>query len=548
MKSVTRNLLLLLLVCSSHVMAKDKQKIKVDLIISNGTIYTVDDKWHVYEAMAINNGKIIALGSNKKILDNYQSTQKINADKKFVYPGFIDAHCHFSAYALDKNKCELVDTRSYAEVISRVTTYAKTNTLPWIYGRGWDQNKWPVKEFPTKDTLDELFPDIPVILQRVDGHALLCNDKALKMAKITSKTKIRGGEIEKDKDGEPTGVLIDNAMEPVERLISTLPREQAVNYMVEAENDCYAEGLTGVVDCGVTKRVINMLRSLYSNDTLTIGNYVMLNDDTETLNAYVTAGPQQFGQLHIIGIKMYADGALGSRGACMKEDYTDKPGHRGLILAPIKHYEGLADTALQYNMQLCTHAIGDSANSTVLKLYMPYLGGKNDKRWRIEHAQIVDPEDQKYFREYSVIPSVQPTHATSDSSWAAKRIGIKRMAGAYAYNDLLKQAGYIALGTDFPVEAISPIATFYTAVYRTNTPKGVAFMPKNALKKKDALRGMTIWAAKSVFKEKEKGSLEVGKDADIVILNKDLLKAEKEQILKTKVIYTIMTGKIKYKR
>lgn len=528
-------------------MAKDKQKINVDLIISHGTIYTVDDKWHVYEAMAINEGKIVALGSDKKILGKYQSKNNINADKKFVYPGFIDAHCHFSAYGLDKYKCELIDSKSFDEVISRVTEYDKTNETDWIYGRGWDQNRWSVKEFPTKDTLDELFPDKIVVLQRVDGHALLCNQKALDRAKITSKTKITGGIIEKDKNGNPTGVLIDNAMDPVEKLIPTLSRDQAIKHLVEAENDCFAEGLTGVVDCGVGKRTIQLLQDLYDSSVLSIGNSLLLADDSETLTTYAKKGRQQFGQLQITGIKQYADGALGSRGACLKKDYTDRPGHTGMLLATQGHYDSVARIALQYDLQLCTHAIGDSANALTLKLYMPYLGGKNDKRWRIEHAQIVDPADQKYFRQYSVVPSVQPTHATSDAPWAETRIGKQRLKGAYAYRDLLEQAGYIALGTDFPVEAISPIATYYTAVYRTNTSKGKPFLPQNALKKKDALRGMTIWAAKSVFLDKEKGSLEPGKDADIVILNKDLLNAPQEQILKTKVIYTIMTGKIKFR-
>jgi len=530
------------------LMAKEKQKLTADIIITNGTIYTVDAKWHVYEAMAIKDGKILALGSDKKILTKYKSSKKINADKKFVYPGFIDAHCHFSAYGLDKYKCELSGTRSYAEVVSKVVAYDKTNTLSWVYGRGWDQNKWPVKEFPAKDTLDELFPDKPVILQRIDGHALLCNQKALDMANITRKTKIKGGTIEKDKDGNLTGILIDNAMDPAERLINTLPPNQANGYLMEAEKECYAAGLTGVVDCGVSKRIITILKRLYQNDTLSIGNYVLVSDDTDALNAYASAGRRQYGQMQIVGIKMYADGALGSRGACLKEDYTDRPGERGLLLAPKEHYDSMARTALQYDLQLCTHAIGDSANELMLKLYMPYLGGKNDKRWRIEHAQIVDPADQHYFKDYSVVPSVQPTHATSDAPWAETRLGRKRMKGAYAYNDLLKQAGYIALGTDFPVEDISPIATYFTAVYRTNKPKGIPFQPENALKKKDAIRGMTLWAAKSVFMDTKKGSLEPGKDADIVILDKDLMKAPQEQILKTKVIYTIMTGQIKYKR
>jgi len=527
--------------------AKEKQKQDADLIIVNGTIYTVDAKWHVYNAMAIKDGKIEALGSTKKILGHYKSSTIIDADKKFVYPGFIDAHCHFSGYGLDKYKCELEHTTSFNDVIKTIVAYDKNNPLDWIYGRGWDQNKWPVKEFPRKDSLDLLFPDKAIILQRIDGHALLCNQKALDMAKITKTTKIDGGIIEKDSNGNLTGILVDNAMDPIEKLITPLPKEKAIQHLVEAQNDCYADGLTGVVDCGVGAKTISLLQELYANGTLTISNTLLLSDDSETLRAYATAGPQKFGQLKITGIKLYADGALGSRGACLKQDYTDRPGQRGLMLFPIKHLKGIADTALRFGWQLCTHAIGDSANSIMLKLYMPYLGGKNDMRWRIEHAQIVDPEDQKYFGQYSVVPSVQPTHATSDAPWAETRLGKKRMVGAYAYNDLLKQTGYIALGTDFPVEEISPIATYYTAVYRTNKTKGKPFQPENALSKKDALRGMTIWTAKSVFLDTEKGSLEPGKDADIVILDTDLLKEKQENILKAKVIYTLVTGKIVFR-
>ncbi len=539
--------LALIILGYSPLVAKEKNKLPVDLILYNGTIYTVDSDWNIYHALAVKNGKIVDLGTDKKILSEYETDNRIDLKKNFAYPGFIDAHCHFSGYGLDKYKCELMGSNSFDEVISRVIAYEKSSPLDWIYGRGWDQNLWPVKEFPTKDTLDELFPDKIVVLQRVDGHALICNQKALDAAKINRKTKIAGGIIVKDKDGDPTGVLIDNAMDPVEKLIPMLPREQAIKHLIEAEQDCYSLGLTGVVDCGVGKKTIVLLKDLYDSSELSIGYTLLLSDDTETLNAYAKYGPQNFGQLQIAGIKQYADGALGSRGACLKEDYTDRPGERGVFISTIGHYDSIANIALQYNLQLCTHAIGDSANAVMLKLYGKYLEHPNDKRWRIEHAQIVDPEDQHYFRDYSIVPSVQTTHATSDGPWAETRLGKRRMKGAYAYNDLLKQTGYIALGTDFPVEAINPIATFYTGVFRINKPKAKPFQLDNGLSRKDALRGMTIWAAKSVFRDKEKGSLEPGKDADIVVLDTDLMKESFEKIYKTKVLYTIVTGKIKYK-
>lgn len=522
-------------------------KSNADLLIQNATIYTADSAWHTYQAMAIKNGSIVALGSNKEINSKYTAAKNINAKGKFIYPGFIDAHCHFSGYALDKYKCELEATHSFREVIKKLVTYEKTNELSWIYGRGWDQNKWTIKEFPTKDTLDKLFPDKPVILKRIDGHALLCNEKALQLAHIDVHTTIEGGVVEKKK-GELTGILIDNAMTPVENLIPALPQAQAVKYLIAAQNDCYKLGLTYVIDCGVKKDIINMLKNLYDNNTLSIGNALLLADDEPTLNAFVKQGPVDYGQLKIAGIKMYADGALGSRGASLIEDYTDMPGHRGTLLSPISHFKDIAALAVQYHWQLCTHAIGDNANRQILNVYSEALGGKNELRWRIEHCQVVDPADIHLFGDNSIIPSVQPTHATSDMPWALNRLGAKRLPHAYAFKDLLQQNGWIALGTDFPVEEINPLNTFYAAVYRKdkkgNPPHG--FLPENALTKKEALQGMTIWAAKSIFSEKQKGSLETGKDADLIILDTDIMKSSQANTLKTKVLYTIVKGKIVY--
>ncbi|MGN6569010.1 MAG: amidohydrolase, partial [Flavipsychrobacter sp.] len=320
-----RKLLLCLLV---PAIGFAQTKIKADLLIQNATIYTADSSWHIYQAIAIKDGSIIALGSNKEINNKYRSDKTINASGKNIYPGFIDAHCHFSGYALDKYKCALEDTRSFQQVIQKLIVYEKTNELSWIYGRGWDQNKWPVKEFPTKDTLDKLFPDKPVILKRIDGHAILCNEKALQMAHIDVHTKIAGGQIIK-KNGELTGILIDNAMEPVEQLIPLLPTAQSTKYLVAAQNDCYAFGLTYVIDCGVKKDVINLLKQQYAQNKLSIGNALLLADDEATFNEFVKQGPVSYGQLKIAGIKMYADGALGSRGASLIEDYTDDPGNRG---------------------------------------------------------------------------------------------------------------------------------------------------------------------------------------------------------------------------
>jgi predicted amidohydrolase YtcJ len=520
----------------------------VDILIVAKKVYTAADPKKAANCIAVKDGKILAVGEKAVLTKKYAALKIINEPDKFIYPGFIDAHCHLSGYALDKYKCELVGTTSYNEVIQKLLDYEKTNKLSWIYGRGWDQNDWVIKEFPTKDRLDSLFRNKPVILKRIDGHAILCNQKALDMSGITTSTKIDGGIIEQ-RNGQLTGILIDNAMKPVEQLIPALPETIASGYLKKAEQECYSYGLTGVVDCGVTASVLKQLITLYNADELSIGNTALLSSDSLTIRKYVMGGPQYFGQFRITGIKLYADGALGSRGACLLQDYSDMPGHRGMLLTGMDEMRLLASDALKYNWQLCTHAIGDSANRTILKLYAEYLSGKNDLRWRIEHAQVVAREDNHYFGDYSVVPSVQPTHATSDMPWAETRLGPKRISTAYAYKDQLKQNGWIALGTDFPVEAIDPIATFYAAVARKDkqgNPKA-GFLPENALAREEALNGMTIWAAKSVFNEKTKGSIESGKDADFVILDNDIMTIPENKILATRVSYTIVGGTIKYK-
>jgi predicted amidohydrolase YtcJ len=533
--------------CLLFAMACNSQK-DADLIIVGKNVYTVDNTFSTTVAIAIKDGKIIETGSKEQVLKQYKSKEIIDAGDKFVYPGFIDAHCHFSGYGLDLYKCDLTGTKSWSEIIEKLVAYEKTNSLSWIYGRGWDQNDWDIKAFPSKEILDSLLPDKPVILKRIDGHAVLCNQKALDMARITAATKMDGGIVEL-KNGRPTGILIDNATETVENLIPILPEDQATKYLQQAENECYSLGLTGIVDCGVKADIIGLLQKLYGTNKLTIGNTVQLASYKSTLDKYVKAGPLKAGQLQINGIKVYGDGALGSRGACLLSDYHDMHGHRGMLLTSINDMMEIAKNAKDYKWQLCTHAIGDSANRTILKLYKEFLLGTNDLRWRIEHAQVVNKSDLKYFRENSIVPSVQPTHATSDMPWAETRLGPERINDAYSYKELLSQNGWIALGTDFPVEGINPIATFYAAVARKdkNGNPTAGFQPQNRLSRQEALKGMTIWAAKSVFNEQTKGSIEKGKDADIVILDKDIMNVPEKELLSTKVKYTIVKGIIKYK-
>lgn len=538
-------LTIVLALCAS---CSDKEK--VDSVILAAKVYTADSQFNEYEAIAIKDGKIVAVGDKLAITGKYIADSLIDGSGMYVYPGFIDAHCHFSGYALSSYRLDLVGTQSFDEVLAKLVAYDKTNTLDWIYGRGWDQNDWERKEYPDKSVLDSLFPDKPVILKRVDGHAVLCNQKALDMAGISVSTVISGGIIGK-KNGKLTGILIDNATEPVENIIPELPPvAEATNYLHAAEQECFSLGLTGVVDCGVKADVIDVLKKLYRDNKLSIGNSVLLAQDDSTLNAYAANGFYKNGQFQINGIKLYADGALGSRGACLLKEYADMPGHWGMLLSDISKMRQIASLAKAHNLQLCTHAIGDSANRAILRLYSEFLPENNDLRWRIEHAQVVDYQDYVWFSKYKIIPSVQPTHAISDMPWAGVRLGEDRLPTAYAYKKLLEQNGWIALGTDFPVEAINPLGTFYTAVARKDkngNPEN-GFLPENKLGRKEALLGMTAWAAKSVFWEKEKGSIEKGKDADIIILDKDIMAIPENELLNVNVIYTIVKGKTVYKK
>ena len=521
----------------------------VDLIIYNAKIYTINQNFDRAEAMAVSKGKIVAIGTDNDILKKYTSPKKINVQQKTVYPGFIDAHCHFTGFATDRWKSNLVGTRSWEEIVSKIQEYSKNAPKFWLYGRGWDQNDWAVKEFPSKEKLDELFPNRPVYLKRVDGHAAIANQKALDLAKVTVKSKVLGGEVEV-KNGKLTGILIDNAMDLVEKVIPPLEDEMAIKYFDELQLECFAYGLTSVHDCGISEHTLSLLEKSQQKKALKMNVFALLEDNPDYYQKWIKKGRYTNGKITVGGFKVYADGALGSRGACLLNDYHDKPNWRGFLRSEPSHFLDLAKKLKNSNLQMCTHAIGDSANRAILKIYANVLEGKNDRRWRIEHAQIVNPEDFQYFGKYSVVPSVQPTHATSDMYWAEDRLGAKRMKTAYAYQDLLKQNGWLPLGTDFPVEDISTFKTFLASVARKdaqNYPEN-GFQKENALTREQTLRGMTIWAAKSVFQENERGSLEVGKNADFIILNQDLMTVDERDILKTQVLETWIDGAKHYQK
>lgn len=537
---------LLLFSCSNQ------PKQNVDLIIDHATVYTVDSLFSVAEAIAVKDGKIIETGSNEFINDKYTSKQTINAEGKFIYPGFIDAHCHFYGYGKGLTEANLVGTNSYNEVLEKVIEHSKLNSeftkptslteKPWLIGRGWDQNDWETKEFPTKEKLDAIFPDVPVFLKRIDGHAALVNQVVLDLAKLTNKTKINGGELIL-KDGELTGVLVDNAVDSVEKLIPKQNADLIKRALLNAQKNCFEMGLTTVDDAGLEKNIIDAIDKLQKEGALKMRVYAMLTPTKQNLDHYLSNGKYKTDRLNVCSFKYYGDGALGSRGACLCKEYADKAGWKGFLLSDLSYFEEQAKLMAQKGFQMNTHCIGDSAARVILNIYNNYLDDKKDMRWRIEHAQVICQEDFKYFSK-NCLPSVQPTHATSDMNWAGDRLGNERTKNAYAYKLLLKNAGSIPLGTDFPVEDISPFKTFYAAVFRKDA-KGLpdkGYQMENALSRVETLRGMTIWAAYSNFEEKEKGSLEKGKFADFIIVDTDLMKCNEDKILKAKVSSTWING------
>jgi predicted amidohydrolase YtcJ len=399
-----------------------------------------------------------------------------------------------------------------------------------------------VKEFPTKEALDALFPDIPVALTRIDGHALWVNQKALDMAGIDGSTQVAGGEIVLG-NGQPTGVLVDNPMELVRAVLPPPTRAMEIAGLLAAQDICHSYGLTTVNDAGLDRSVLELIDSLQQTGDLKIRVYGMVANTKENLDYYLEKGIVKTDWLNIRSVKVYGDGALGSRGAALKAPYSDKKGHFGAMVTPVDQIGYLADRIAASDSQMNTHAIGDSANVVVLRAYKKVLENLGDRRWKVEHAQVIAPADFDYFSN-NIIPSVQPTHATSDMYWADERLGHNRVQGAYAYKTLLDQAGMVALGTDFPVERVSPFLTFYAAVARMDTeqyPEG-GFQMKDALSREETLKGMTIWAAYSNFEENEKGSIEAGKWADFVILSEDIMQVPAVDIPNIKAEATYVAG------
>jgi predicted amidohydrolase YtcJ len=520
----------------SIAFASCSPKEQVDLILHNGTFHSLNANNDTYEAVAIRDGKIVAVGPENEILNGYKSTSIYDMEKKHVYPGFIDAHAHLLGYSLMKNDLDLVGTTSWNEIVEKCKNFPIKRASGWLVGRGWDQNDWATQSegnvridgIPTNESLNTLFPQTPVVLIRIDGHAAIANDEAMK----------RAGVMVAD------GVLLDNDMTAVLNAIPKHSKKEKAELLVEGQQDCIAAGLTTIDEAGIDTDDLKIIDSLQKSGSFHLRVYAMLNASDKDFQYWMERGPDtSSSMLKIRSVKFMADGALGSRGACLKQAYADVLTTKGALLNDPGYFRFRFAAAYSRGFQVCTHAIGDSANAVVLKWYGELLEGVNDKRWRIEHAQVIDSADFAMFQQYSVIPSVQPTHAISDAPWAMSRLGGARLRYAYNYKRLLNYSNMLSLGTDFPVEIMDPLRTFYTAVFRKEYKEGSeVFAANESLTPLQALYGMTVWAAVSNFEEAEKGSIEVGKLADFTVLNLDILKVTDKEMLRAKVDQTILNG------
>lgn len=528
-----------------------------DLIITGAKIATVDKDFSFAEAVAVKDGKIICVGSNEEVkLYVDEETKHIKLNGGLVLPGLIDAHGHLTGYGESLEYIDLVGTNSYDEILKSVEVKLK-NIKPgeWIRGRGWDQNDWYDKIFPSHDRLSELTPNNPVVLTRIDGHALLANKKAMDIAEININTvDPSGGKILRDNKGEPTGIFIDNAEPLITDHIPTYSKEEIRRIIRNGAQRLTEFGVTGIHDAGVSPHRIDDYKYLIENSEMPIRINAMLSDTSVITNKEFLEknSIESYGDdfLRVKSIKMYADGALGSRGAALLEPYSDDPYNEGLILTDSLHMLQVAKTALKNDFQVCTHAIGDGGIRTVLNIYEEALIDYpiNDHRFRIEHSQIVNLDDVERYSELGVIPAMQPQHAISDMPWVEDRIGKERMEGAYAWRSFIDAGLIIPCGSDVPVEVPDPLLGIYNAITRQDEsgfPDG-GWLPEQKMTIEEAIKGYTIWAAQSAFQENILGSIENGKYADFTILDKDILTISPSEILNSNMLYTIVNGEIKY--
>ncbi|MBI5474469.1 MAG: amidohydrolase [Ignavibacteriae bacterium] len=533
------------------------QQRKVSLILLNGVVYTVDDANSVAEAIAIRENEIAAVGTTEEIRSHFEADTVIDLKGKAVYPGFTDAHAHFEGLGALLSNLNLEGTTSVEQIRTKVAEWAAT--LPegmWLRGRSWDQNDWETKSFPIHQMLDDVAGDHPAYLKRIDGHALWVNKKALDLAGVTKATaEPPGGMIMRDADGNPTGVLIDNAIDLIDSVMPAPSVEERTRAVESAVQECLRVGLTEVHDMGVDKELIDIYKKLIEQSRFPFRIYAAIGGTGKDWQEYLRSGPdigQNDERLTVRALKLYVDGALGSRGAALIEPYTDDPGNRGLTLTSSEALRTASAQALDKGFQVCVHAIGDRANHIALNIFEDVFKANRIKadgaRFRVEHVQVLDELDIPRFAKANVIPSMQPTHCTSDMYWAEDRLGPTRVKFAYAWRSLLNTGCIIPGGSDFPVERPDPLRGFYAAITRqdeANWPNG-GWYPDQRMTREEALKAFTTWAAYAAFEERRRGSIEVGKLADIVVLSNDIMKCDVSEILKVRVLHTIVGGEVAY--
>lgn len=517
----------------------------VDLIVHNAKIHTMDENGKVWEAMAIRDGKIVEVGAERQILNKYSAEEELDAQGKEIYPGLIDAHTHMVGLAERKLNCDLTNSKSFAEVLVRMEKFASKTGKHFLVGKGWDQSLWGSDSLPTNQKLNELFPKQPVALFRIDGHAVLVNDVLLKQLKIDENTQIPNGLVEV-KAGKCTGLLLERAMELVLDAIPAPKKSEMKEAMLQVQNELLQYGITGIHEAGITRQQVTLFQELTQSGQLKLAVYAMLLPSKENREFAQKEGIYQKKNLTIRSFKVIGDGALGSRGACLRHPYSDFPGHHGVLTTSFEDMKQIADLCSDLGYQMNTHAIGDSTNGLILQLIQRQNEIQKDHRWRIEHAQVLSPKDLELLPLCGAFPSVQPTHAVSDQRWAESRLGKDRMKGAYAYQSILNQTGIFAFGTDFPVEDLNPFLTIHAAVNRQDRnhfPSG-GFYPQEAVSLMNTLKAMTIWAAMAGFQEDRLGSLGKGKDATFVVLNSPL--SEKGNLVSNYAYMTWINGKKVY--
>ncbi|HVF39024.1 MAG TPA: amidohydrolase [Gemmatimonadaceae bacterium] len=529
-----------------------------DLIVVNGRIYTADEIRRRVSAIASRNGRIIFAGSDReaRALANPR-TRVIDARGATVIPGMVDAHAHLLGLGTSLRNVQLAGSRSYDEVIARVVARARAmKPGEWILGRGWDQNLWPDKNFPSHEALSRALPNNPVALERIDGHATLANAAAMRAAGVTAATRDpEGGRIVRLPDGSPSGVFVDNASSFIDRAVPALTRAQRRDAIIAAIAEANKWGLVGIHDAGAGRGTIDIYERLAREGRFNLRNYVMISDDSAAIRHYMARGPASAlydGRLWLRAVKMYSDGALGSRGAALLAPYSDEPGNSGLIVSPPQHIEAVAKAGLRNGFQINVHAIGDRGNRIVLDAFEAALRAvpTADHRFRVEHAQVISPTDIPRFSTLGVIPSMQASHQTSDMPWAERRVGGERIKGAYAWRSLLNSGVVIPNGSDFPVEEVNPLISFHAAVTRqdaSNAPAG-GWYPEQVMTRSEALKSMTIWPAFAAFQEATMGSLSLGKYMDFVILDRDIMTVPPPEILQSRVISTWIGGRSVYER